>query len=126
MGGRRPLARWDDRNLNHPTESPESDKYINHCLGVVWSVESLNLADLCESCGLDLSSPSSGRSTTCGYRSSMLVPGRRTARPQININPRENASSEQPHIEWDRIFIVVNHRNTRKLFDDCTSSVETN
>ena len=44
------------RNLYHPAENPESDKYINHCLGVVWSDQSIDLAALCESCGLDLSS----------------------------------------------------------------------
>lgn len=115
------------RNLNHPAEKPESDKYINHCLGVVWSTQSIDLADLSESCGLDLASLVVWEVDGKRQPSSMLALGAEPPDLEPTVFRIKMLQASNPDMVWDQFILVVNNQNTKTRFDEWYArfSVET-
>jgi hypothetical protein len=117
------------RNLNHPQENPESDKHINHCLGVVWDGQPIDLANLCESCGLDLGNLAVWEVNGVRQVSPLLVLSKK---PPANLSPDiyrvKMLQASSPDIVWDRLTLVVNNTSTKTQFEGWHTrfSVETN
>jgi hypothetical protein len=103
------------RNLNHPDESEEHKKY-KHCLGIVWSGDTTNLLDFCDSAGLD----------DLGDRVTWEINGAPQTEHELKIG-KEPADLD-PKIfwvkmldkgsgmEWDRCVFVVCNRETKESF----------
>jgi hypothetical protein len=106
------------RNLTEHPDEPESDRAIKHCLGVVWDGQPINLANLCESCGLALGTLAVWEANGTRLQSSLLDPGAEPPDLDPTVFRVRMLQASDPDILWDRIFIVVNNHTTKTLFDD--------
>ena len=100
----------------HPDE-PEDDKLYHHCLGVVWNNQPIDLADLCESCGLNLGTLVAWEANGTRLESSVLALGAEPPDLEPTVFRIKMLQASHPAIEWDRIILVVNNRKTKARYD---------
>ena len=112
------------RNLSVLPAESEEDRKIQHCLGIVWdkNKKTFDLADLVHTNGYDMT----------GVNIKWEVDGKKlkSSKLELGDNPkafnprifrikmiREYAANGGDEV-WDRLFLVVNNKNTKKEFDD--------